>query len=50
MTKTILMDKTNLSLSTIKNYLKKNSELNEIYISIKETLRNFKAIRKQRGV
>ena len=48
MTKTILMDKTNLSLSTIKNYLKKNSELNEIYISIKKHSGTLKQL-KQRG-
>ena len=36
MTKTILKDTANLSLSTIKNYLNKHSELNKIYQKIKE--------------
>ena len=36
MTKTILKDATSLSLSTIKNYLNKYPELNEIYLTIKE--------------
>ena len=36
MTKTILKDTANLSLSTIKNYLNKHSELNKIYKKIKE--------------
>ena len=36
MTKTILKDATNLSLSTIKNYLNNYPELKEIYQSIKE--------------
>lgn len=36
MTKTILKDATNLSLSTIKNYLKNYTELKEIYQSIKD--------------
>ena len=35
MTKTILKDTANLSLSTIKNYLNKHSELNKIYQKIK---------------
>ena len=35
-TKTILKDATSLSLSTIKNYLNKYPELNEIYLTIKE--------------
>ena len=38
MTKTILKDATNLSLSTIKNYLNKYPELKEIYLIIKENL------------
>ena len=36
MTKTILKDTANLSLSTTKNYLNKHSELNKIYQKIKE--------------
>ena len=36
MNKTILKDATSLSLSTIKNYLNKYPELNEIYLTIKE--------------
>ena len=36
MTKTILKKATNLSLSTIKNYLNNYPELKEIYQSIKE--------------
>ncbi|EAR13740.1 hypothetical protein PI23P_04562 [Polaribacter irgensii 23-P] len=36
MNKIILKNATNLSISTIKNYLSKRSELNKIYQKIKE--------------
>jgi len=47
MNKTILKDATNLSLSTIKNYLNDYPELKEIYQSIKETSGTVKQIKQK---
>lgn len=47
MTKTILKDATRLSLSTIKNYLKNNPELKEIYQSIKDNSGTLKQIKQK---
>jgi len=47
MNKTILKDATNLSLSTIKNYLNDYPELKEIYQSIKENSATAKQIKQK---
>lgn len=46
-TKTLLKNETNLSLSTIKNYLNKYSELNEIYQLVKNNSGTVKQIKQR---
>jgi len=47
-TKTLLKNETNLSLSTIKNYLNKYSELNEIYQLVKNNSGTVKQIKQRK--